>query len=152
MSVKEIRFYEPDEPYGFLSNFYLAPIEVDGERWLTTEHFYHAQKFTDRQLQRQMQAVKTPCEAFKLSRELEQFVRDDWMEVRYDIMHFAVMEKFLQNQNLCQLLVETAPATLIENSPCDSYWGIGERKDGANKLGIILMSVRAQFSVIYRHD
>ncbi|USH04593.1 NADAR family protein [Grimontia kaedaensis] len=151
MSVNEIRFYEPDEPYGFLSNFYPAPIKVDGECWATTEHFYHAQKFTEPELQRRMQTARTPCEAFKLSRELANFVRRDWIDVRYDIMHFAVMEKFIQNHDLCQLLLETAPATLIENSPCDSYWGCGGKDDGENKLGLILMSVRAQFSVRTQH-
>lgn len=146
-----IYFYEPDEAYGFLSNFYPAPIDIDGERWLSTEHYYHAQKFVDRSLQQNIRAASTPCDAFSLSREYQAFVRDDWETIRCDIMHFAVMEKFLQHQDLCQQLVATHPASLIENSPCDVFWGIGKNRDGQNKLGMILMSVRAQFAVKYRH-
>lgn len=148
MSVNEIRFYEPDESYGFLSNFFPAPVVIDGEYWSSTEHAYHAQKFTDVALQQKILSAKTPRDAFKLSRELAAYVRKDWALVRYDIMHFVVMEKFLQHPNLRQLLTETAPAILIENSPCDSYWGAGENDKGENKMGLILMSVRAQFILL----
>jgi predicted NAD-dependent protein-ADP-ribosyltransferase YbiA (DUF1768 family) len=33
---------------------------------------------------------------------------------------------------------------LIENSPKDSYWGIGKNKDGQNWLGKFLMKLREE--------
>ncbi len=33
--------------FGFLSNFHAVPIEVDGEKWATVEHFYQAQQSSD---------------------------------------------------------------------------------------------------------
>ncbi|WP_256597269.1 NADAR family protein [Grimontia hollisae] len=144
-------FYEPDEAYGFLSNFYPAMIDIDGERWLSTEHYYHAQKFTDKSLQQKIRAALTPREAFSLSREYQSFVRADWEAIRCDIMYFAVMEKFLQHDDLCQQLMATHPALLIENSPCDMFWGSGKNRHGQNKLGMILMSVRTKVAAKYRH-
>ena len=35
---------------------------------------------------------------------------------------------------------------LIENSPYDSYWGIGITHDGKNMLGKLLMEVRFELS------
>lgn len=42
-----ILFYDTKSKYGFLSNFYplASPLKVDGELWLTTEHYFQAMKF-----------------------------------------------------------------------------------------------------------
>jgi hypothetical protein len=41
----EIKFYRVSDPYGEFSNFYKAPIEVDGLEYPTTEHYFQAMKF-----------------------------------------------------------------------------------------------------------
>ncbi|MED1785240.1 NADAR family protein [Brevibacillus fortis] len=40
----EIHFYEPDKPYGSLSNFSRHPIELEGKIWPTTEHYFQAKR------------------------------------------------------------------------------------------------------------
>ena len=40
------------------------------------------------------------------------------------------------------MLLSTGKAALIENSPWDSFWGCGKKKDGLNHLGRILERVR----------
>ena len=42
---KIICFYGVKNECGFCSNFYSAPIHVDGKTWPTTEHYFQAMKF-----------------------------------------------------------------------------------------------------------
>ena len=44
--MKPILFYRVSEPYGEFSNFSPYPLEINGRRWPTAEHFFQAQKFT----------------------------------------------------------------------------------------------------------
>lgn len=57
-------------------------------------------------------------------------------------MEHALSLKFTSHKELLALLLSTEGCTLIEDSPIDSYWGIGSDKRGKNKLGILLDKVR----------
>ena len=35
-----IKFYRPNQKFGFMSNFYPSPIEVDGKTYPTSEHYF----------------------------------------------------------------------------------------------------------------
>ena len=59
-------------------------------------------------------------------------------------MQKALVAKFIQHQNLKQLLLSTSNWYLIEDSPYDSYWGIGSNGNGNNRLGFLLMKIREQ--------
>lgn len=137
-----IKFYEPEDAYGFLSNFYHSPINIDGQIWPTSEHYYQAQKFVDPEIYSQIQQSKTPARAFELSREHKEQERGDWFDIRLDVMRFIVAEKFSQNPLLTFKLIETGEATLTEHSHKDAFWGDGEDGLGNNHLGKILMAVR----------
>jgi hypothetical protein len=61
--------------------------------------------------------------------------------------------KYLQNENLKKILLETEPYILVEVNPRDKIWGIGmsetdegienpENWKGENLLGQVLMDVR----------
>jgi len=140
----DIQFYEPDDDYGFLSNFYESPINIDGQIWSTSEHYYQAQKFIDPEIHAKIQHCESPDLAFALSRKYQLDERADWMEVRLDVMRFIVDEKFRQNPLLAFKLIETGDATLTEHSHKDAFWGDGEDGQGENHLGKILMAVREQ--------
>ncbi|WP_084722325.1 GTP cyclohydrolase II [Photobacterium aquae] len=144
--VDEILFYEPNNKYGFLSNFALSPITIGGFRWKTSEHYYQAQKFTDIAIQQLIMEAETPDEAFLLSRQYEAFVKRDWEDVKNAVMRYVVFEKFRQNVRFTHLLVSTGKKTLREHSHRDAYWGDGGDGSGRNELGKILMDVRDYFS------
>lgn len=144
--MSTIYFYEPDDPFGFLSNFYLAPLIIDGQTWLCSEHYYHAQKFKCDDIRCVIQQAPTPDDAFRLSRQYGDEVCAEWMDIRVDVMHFVVMKKFEQHDDLRKLLLATENRLIAECSPCDAFWGVNRDGIGENKLGHILMDVREKLA------
>ena len=73
-------------------------------------------------------------------------IRPDWNDVRIHIMETALKQKFIQNKQLLELLINTGSKIIVENSPRDNFWGIGKDGKGQNNLGKLLMKLRTQFS------
>lgn len=144
--VDEVLFYEPENSYGFLSNFSSSPIILSEIIWPTSEHYYQAQKFNDLDIQSKILQAKGPEEAFSLSRQYESHIKPDWFEVRVEVMRFIVFEKFRQNAYFTHLLVSTGKSIIKEHSHNDDFWGDGGDGSGRNELGQILMEVRDYFS------
>ena len=138
-----IYFYSTrEEPYGCFSNFSAHGFELDGAYWPTSEHYFQAQKFVGTPHVEQIRQVKTPKDAAKMGRERKRPLRQDWEEVKDDIMRKAVLCKFETHANIREVLLSTGDEELVENSPIDYYWGCGKDGSGKNKLGLILMEVR----------
>jgi ribA/ribD-fused uncharacterized protein len=140
--MKVIRFYEPEDPYGFLSNFYPSPIFMKGKTWPTSEHYYQAQKVAGTGTEEVIRSLETPREAFDITRTEGFPQRPDWHEIRDEVMREVVYNKFIQHPDLKMHLLETEDAVLVEHSFKDSYWGDGGDGKGKNVLGKILMEVR----------
>lgn len=138
-----IYFYSTrEEPYGCFSNFSAHGFELDGVYWPTSEHYFQAQKFVGTPHVEQIRQVKTPKDAAKMGRERKRPLRQDWEEVKDDIMRKAVLCKFETHANIREVLLSTGDEEIVENSPIDYYWGCGKDGSGKNKLGLILMEVR----------
>ncbi|ERM58404.1 MULTISPECIES: NADAR family protein [Vibrio] len=142
--AKEVLFYEPEDPNGYLSNFAACPIEVGDQIWATSEHYYQAMKFSSQALRNIILEARTPAEAFSLSRDYEDQVREDWYDIRVEVMEFIVAEKFRQNPQFALFLTNTGDSVIKEHSHKDSFWGDGGDGTGENRLGEILMAVRQQ--------
>ncbi len=123
-----------------------AEIDLDGVSWPTTEHYFQAQKFIGTPFVQKIQDSSLPRDAFTLSRDpsISYWRRNDWEDVKMDVMRKAVFAKFTQHQYLRTMLVETESRTLVERSPHDSFWGDGGNGTGQNHLGKLLMELRAK--------
>ena len=141
-SDKVIYFYTPEDAFGFMSNFAAYPIFLDGERWLTSEHYYQAQKFLDPDLKKVIRQASTPKQAFWLGRSKP--VRSDWESIKITVMYNALLAKFTQHSILTEKLRQTGKKILVEKSTGDYYWGCGTTGNGKNMLGILLMQIRDQ--------
>lgn len=137
-----IQFYAANDAYGFLSNFYVAPIEIGGFTWPTTEHYSQAQKFADPSRQAAIRAAPTPGAAKQLAWADDAGFRNDWNAVRDEVMLIALHAKFTQHETLRDQLLATGDAFLIEHTYLDSYWADGGDGSGQNRLGRLLMQVR----------
>ena len=139
-----IRFYSTSETYREFSNFAPFAFELDEARWATVENFYQTQKFTDPVLRETIRTAEKPIIAKSLADGNRDKIRPDWDVVKDTVMYRAVRSKFETHAQLRALLLATGDEDLLEDSPTDAYWGVGADGKGLNKLGQILMRVRAE--------
>lgn len=138
-----ILFYRVDEPYGFMSNFARYPIQLGGLEWPTSEHYFQAQKFAGRAEEEQVRAARSAREAAHLGRTLPG-LRGDWDAVKDEVMLRALRAKFTQHPDLRAQLVRTGDSVIIEHTSNDAYWADGGDGSGRNRLGELLIQVRAE--------
>lgn len=137
-----IEFWFPEDPHGFLSNFYEAQIYVEGRYWKTSEHFYQAMKHQGTDLFDEILVQPTPKKAKDLARSVEHRLTE---QQKIKIMRRAIFAKFTQNPVLKFALIGTGNKKLVEASSVDPYWGYGPDRDGINMMGLLLMELRADF-------
>jgi ribA/ribD-fused uncharacterized protein len=139
-----IRFYSQSATYREFSNFAPFPIELDGEHWPTSEHYYQAQKFIDPAMQAKIRAADKPIVAKNIADNHRDRMRPDWDAVKDAVMDRAVRQKFALHPALRALLLATGDEPIAEDGPNrDGYWGLGGDGQGLNKLGRIVERIRA---------
>jgi len=128
--------------YDFLSNFYHAPIVFEGIQYLNNEAAFQAQKecsLSDRIRFSEL----TPSQAKQLGKCVK--LRSDWEQIKEKIMYEICRAKFEQHVYLRKRLIATGDIELIEgNTWKDRFWGVDGY--GQNKLGFILMRLRAEYN------
>ena len=128
--------------FRWLSNFHEQPVEFEGLEFASTENAYQAAKTLDLAGRRAFQMVR-PGKAKRMGQKVE--LREDWDEVKIDIMYQLNKQKFDRCPELAMKLMETRGKLLIEgNTWGDSFWGVNEDGVGRNELGKILMRIRAE--------
>jgi ribA/ribD-fused uncharacterized protein len=150
-----IFFYKVQDPYGCFSNFSLYSIDLQGYTWLTSEHYYQAQKYQGtphQSLCDQIRQAPTPEAAAALGRNPNYAVHPDWDQIKFQIMYTAVRTKFFTHPTIRAELLATGDERIVENSPLDAYWGCGADGKGLNQLGEILMQVRHELRQMIRAD
>ena len=127
--------------YIFLSNFYSAPVWMDGKMYSTVEHAYQAAKTMDNLERDIIACAVTPGKAKQLGNNVR-VLRPNWDNVKEAIMLDLLLKKFVPFNNLAINLMDTYPYQLIEgNDWNDYYWGVCNKR-GKNRLGELLMEVR----------
>lgn len=130
--------------HAFLSNFYPAEIKYEGLTYKTSEHLFVAMKTLDLDERKVVSEIETPGQAKRYGRK-SITLREDWNKIRVDIMRFVVYQKFEQNPELKQKLLDTGHNLLVEgNNWGDMFWGQVDG-EGSNFLGRILMALRLQY-------
>lgn len=128
----------------FLSNYYPANISMWGMKFYCAEAAFQAAKFLDKPDLAVRFTHLDGEDAWTLARELSDKQRGDWYRVREAIMLEVLKAKFQQNSELSELLLATGKAYLVENSSRDTFWADGGDGQGKNRLGNLLMKVRAE--------
>lgn len=139
-----IEFWKTGDAYGQLSNFADYPITLGGKQWPTSEHYFQAQKFAGTPHEEEVRNAPTPMAAAEMGRDHARPLRADWEAVKEQVMLDALRAKFTQHPALRSLLLDTGNHPLVEASPKDRYWGDGADGTGKNRLGELLMLLRAE--------
>eukprot|EP01015_Nassula_variabilis_P030467 TRINITY_DN669_c0_g1_i12.p3 TRINITY_DN669_c0_g1~~TRINITY_DN669_c0_g1_i12.p3 ORF type:complete len:118 (-),score=26.32 TRINITY_DN669_c0_g1_i12:4-357(-) len=86
-SQKVIEFYGIKNDYGEFSNFYPSPMTLDDKEWPTAEHYFQAMKFVGTQYEELVRQASTPGESKRLGGKRSWPLRQDWEQVKEDIMY-----------------------------------------------------------------
>ena len=143
-----------------LSQWFPARFIIDGNTYLTAEHYMMAQKailFNDAAIFDAVLACQHPAEAKKLGRKVKNFEAGVWNDHCFDFVKDGNVAKFAQNAELKKFLLNTKDRVLVEASPRDPVWGIGmaindpdvnnpQKWAGENLLGFALMDARAELA------
>lgn len=114
---------------------------LDGVAYGSVEHAFQAAKTLNRAERERIRQLASPGEAKRAGRRLT--LRPDWDQVKLHVMRELVRQKFLEPA-LCNRLLQTHPRPLVEeNHWGDRFWGVCGGV-GENRLGRILMEVRAE--------
>ena len=139
-------FYSVKSPYGEFSNFALFPIVIEGRLYQTSEHYYQSEKYLEIELKEKVINAATPMEAALIGRDPKFPKREDWATHKDVAMEIAVRAKFSQYKILQELLLSTKNSSIYEHTKNDCYWGDCLDRTGKNKLGILLMKLRAELA------
>ena len=128
--------------YRFLSNFYPAPVTLDGITYPTVEHAYQASKTADPKERRTILNTSSPGKAKQLGKTVT--LQPGFDKDKITIMTNLVQQKFTPGTQLAEKLKETGHLDIIEgNHWNDTFWGICKGR-GSNHLGNILKNTRAE--------
>lgn len=137
--------------YWPLSNFSLSWVIHAGHRFPTVENAFQAAKHAspDPDWYEDMANVSATV-AKRKGRSCP--LREDWKEAKESIMLGLLYQKFTRSGFARDVLLGTGNAELIEgNDWGDREWGVVDG-EGENKLGKMLMQVRADLLVARRKE
>jgi ribA/ribD-fused uncharacterized protein len=132
------------------SNFHLATVWYEGIPYPTVEHAYVAAKTLDLDKRKYISNLSwnKAGQAKKIGQKLK--IRDNWDNIKVDIMEDLLRQKFGWRPNFKQKLKDTGDQELVEgNYWHDNFWGNCKcracvDKPGLNMLGKLLMKIRSE--------
>ncbi|AEE48318.1 NADAR family protein [Haliscomenobacter hydrossis] len=154
-NASEIAFFKKTkEAFGGLSNMAGGfPLKINGVSILTSEALYQACRFPHLpDVQQLIIKEKSPMTAKMVGKPYKNQSREDFEDVKINIMRWCLRVKLAQNfVDFSKLLISTQNKPIVEDSHKDTFWGaVREKKDenmlrGVNALGRLLMELRQQF-------
>lgn len=139
-----IEFYKEFGKLGYLANYSNYGFVKDGIYYKTVEHYYQSEKFDNKELKTKIINAKTPKEASIIGRDRSNKRKDNFKQIKKQVMYNGILEKFRQNRDIAYKLIETRNKDIAEATIDEYYWGIGKDKSGENNIGKILVNVREQ--------
>jgi len=131
-------------PYEVFNNWSAHSVTIWNRTFPTAEHAYQYAKFSDADpaVAQQIASAISPWLAFQLSRKHRNLTPASWNEKKVSVMTEIITAKIEQHPDVKDRLIKTGIRKIVENSPWDSFWGIGPSGDGTNMVGVIYMQLR----------
>lgn len=155
-----VGFHDENKEYGFMSNWYKSDFTFKGQKFSSMEQYMmymKALEFGDEAAADEIMNTSDQRNIKEIGRKVKKFDELIWDGKKQIIIYEGLMQKFLQNPELADLLIATGDAVLAECAVHDKVWGIGlddhddsrfypEKWRGKNLLGFALMMVREKLS------
>jgi ribA/ribD-fused uncharacterized protein len=127
-----------------LDNFSAHIVEIWGRKFQTSEHAYQWKKYSESHpdIAEEILKATSPNQAKKIADAHKKDSTSKFHEIKISIMEEILKAKANQHEKVVRTLKETGSREIIENSPTDSFWGIGPEKNGQNMLGKLWMKIR----------
>lgn len=142
-------FHKVKEEFGGLSNMSNEfPLSVGGSAVRSSEALYQAMKFPHLpEVQRAILAEKSPMAAKMKAKPHAGRIREDWEEVKVEVMRWCLGVKLAQHpRRFGDLLLATGDFAIVERSHKDRLWGAVPFEPGVlvgiNLLGVLLVELR----------
>ncbi len=138
----EVLFFTvPFEP---LNNWSPHRVNIWNKTFSTSEHAYIWRKYSedDPEVAEQIFNAESPFAVLKINKSNKSKKSTDWDDIKLSVMEEVLRAKLSQHEDVRDALQRTGNRRIIENSPVDSFWGIGPNKDGKSMLGNIWMKIR----------
>ena len=154
-------FNKTNEQFGGFSNMCGGfPIIINGVRIPTSESLYQSCRFPDHpKFQKEIIGHNSPMSSKMCSKKHKKHTREDWDEVRVDIMRWCIQVKtcfhYIKTKKLME---ETGDKSIVEISHKDRFWGMVKQKgnkevvEGTNTLGELLMEERIRINTVELED
>ncbi|MBN8214256.1 MAG: NADAR family protein [Xanthomonadales bacterium] len=143
----DVPFYRSNEkPYGAFSNLFRRAMVFEGREYPTAEHAYQAGKARKEAVREWILSAPSPSLVAMAAHGLYTWdITPEWSRTKFDRMRDVLRAKFMQHEDLKELLLSTGDARLVEAGKTDNVvnrtWGEVNGK-GLNMLGVLLMEVR----------
>lgn len=158
-----IFFHNPEEYYGFLSNWYMSDFTIENKSFSSMEQYMMYKKatlFSDNDVASEILLTSNVGKIKILGRQISNYNESIWNGMRQIIVYKGLEQKFIQNKELQKKLLDTGDSILAESSFQDKVWGIGKSAtdtdrfeitmwEGQNLLGYTLMLVRDEIRKNY---
>jgi len=138
----EIVFYENGWVNNWFSNMIPCEIEIDGEKYKSTENYYQSQKMM-REEDRLYIMSLDPHNSKRKANIL--LMREDWYKHKFVAMRKALEAKFNLTEWKAKLLATGHDQIIEWNNWGDKFWGVSINDNlGQNHLGLMLMEIRSE--------
>ncbi|MCL2556377.1 MAG: NADAR family protein [Firmicutes bacterium] len=129
-----------------LDNFSSFAIMYKGELYPTVEHAYQAGKFAAHYpaIAIEIRGAISAYESKKIAERNLDKKDPDFDNFKVSLMEELLRLKLEQHPYVKTKLLETENYPICEDSPKDTFWGIGKDKNGRNELGKLWVKLREE--------
>jgi ribA/ribD-fused uncharacterized protein len=127
-------FYKTSHPF---SQWFACEFTVEGIVFNTAEQYMMYKKallFDDKEVADKILKTTDPRQQKELGRQVVGFNNKLWQQYAFEIVYNANYQKFKQNADMKELLLDTSNKSIVEASPSDKIWGIGLSENDINRL------------------
>jgi len=127
-----------------LDNFSAHTVNIWGITFPTSEHAYQWKKYSVSHpgIAKKILGSTSSHDAKVIADQNKNNFSKSWHKEKVAIMEQILRAKAAQHEDVRKKLLKTGKRTIIENSPVDSFWGIGPDGKGENMVGKIWMKIR----------